>query len=344
MPPDPARRFLFFLLSDANKASSRVRGHWVADELRSRGHAVTIRSGASYFDYARAVTLLLVHDVLVLQKRCGRFDFYLVSLARWLGLTVIFDVDDYPSPSGKLSTLRNVGRIVRRVHLVTAGCDALRRLVEEEGGHGELHPTCIRLAGYSVQASKPISDRVCLGWVGNGRHYADDLCDLVYPALRRLATDHPFRLRLVGVAGSAKIHDVFTRLRGAQVELIDEIQWSSPKAVADAVGCFDVGLYPLRNTSFNWYKCGFKAIEYMALGIPVVANPVGSITQIVRDGVDGYLAEGENAWLSALMRLCESPDLRSEMGASGRRRVEAEFSIESAADRMERAVASVSGS
>lgn len=64
-------------------------------------------------------------------------------------------------------------------------------------------------------------------------------------------------------------------------------------------------------------------LEALALEKPVVASRVGSIPEVVQDGVTGMLCDpgALEAFADALCRLLDRPDLRRRMGAEGRRYV-----------------------
>jgi glycosyltransferase involved in cell wall biosynthesis len=116
--------------------------------------------------------------------------------------------------------------------------------------------------------------------------------------------------------------------------------WSEADEVRSLKG-LDIGIMPLPDEPWTRGKCGYKLIQYMASGLPVVASPVGVNGDIVRHGENGFLASTEREWNEALSRLIADPDLRRRMGALGRRRVEREFSLKVQAPRLERLVRSV---
>jgi hypothetical protein len=103
----------------------------------------------------------------------------------------------------------------------------------------------------------------------------------------------------------------------------------------------DIGIMPLPDEPWTRGKCGYKLIQYMASGLPVVASPVGVNRDLVRHGENGFIASSESEWEEALARLSADPDLCRRMGLAGRRRVEAEFSLEIQAPRLERLLRSV---
>jgi glycosyltransferase involved in cell wall biosynthesis len=90
---------------------------------------------------------------------------------------------------------------------------------------------------------------------------------------------------------------------------------------------FDVGIMPLEDTDWNRGKCGFKLIQYLAVGAAAVASPVGVNPEIVRDVETGYLAYDTEEWKDRLISLIEDRALRLRMGRSGRERVERCYSL-----------------
>jgi glycosyltransferase involved in cell wall biosynthesis len=97
--------------------------------------------------------------------------------------------------------------------------------------------------------------------------------------------------------------------------------------VADILD-MDLGLMPLMDTPWARGKCGYKLIQYMACGLPVIASPVGVNREIVQHGVNGFLAETDSEWRTALSTLLGDPALRLTMGQAGRKMVEDRYSLQ----------------
>lgn len=93
----------------------------------------------------------------------------------------------------------------------------------------------------------------------------------------------------------------------------------------------DIGIMPLIDNAFERGKCGLKLLEYMSVGIPVLASPVGVNTKIIEHGRSGYLCKSERDWAGYLSILIENPELRFKLGKNGRLKVELEYSLEKAA-------------
>jgi len=89
----------------------------------------------------------------------------------------------------------------------------------------------------------------------------------------------------------------------------------------------DIGIMPLPDEPWARGKCGYKLIQYMACGIPVIASPVGVNSNIVDQGVNGYLARDEVEWEVAIRRLAASAELRTAMGARGREKIVDGYSL-----------------
>ncbi|MFH1574842.1 MAG: glycosyltransferase family 4 protein, partial [Acidobacteriota bacterium] len=102
-------------------------------------------------------------------------------------------------------------------------------------------------------------------------------------------------------------------------------------------------IMPLPDKPWERGKCGLKLIQYMAAGLPVIASPVGANTEIVDDGVEGFLADDENAWYRSLSLLADDPDLRHRMGSAGRFKVEARFTIDAVLPRLSRIIREAAG-
>ncbi|MBI6630266.1 glycosyltransferase family 4 protein [Pontibaca salina] len=327
-------RLLMILSGDANKASSRVRGYWVAEALCDRGHTVALCSPSARHHYLPLLGPISKSDVVIFQKMYGRYDIVLARLCRALGKSVYFDIDDAPSRIQSDRTIGNAATMMRLSHGVFAGSRALVAYAKESQPATHLVPSGIRLGNYRLK-SHDAHRPVCLGWIGNGAHYADDLIDVLAGPLTRLASQHPLRFRLVGACGVKHLYDVFGTIDGLEFDFVDQLDWSDPDAISEAVAPFDIGLYPLRTGGFNEYKCAFKALEYMACGLPVVTSAVGANAEVVIDGLTGNVCHSAMDWQAYLARLIDDPGARAKMGAAGRAKIEKTYDVSRLAGELE---------
>ena len=162
----------------------------------------------------------------------------------------------------------------------------------------------------SGRSSEPI-----VGWIGSPTtaSYVRGLSNV----LQRVRERYTFVLRVSGVEEPLNVPGVST----------EQPQWALDREVELFNTC-DVGIYPLADDEWSKGKCGFKAIEFMACEVPVVAAAVGVNRDIIEDGVNGFLASTEAEWVEKLGRLLASRELRRQFGEAGRRTVEARYSLQ----------------
>jgi glycosyltransferase involved in cell wall biosynthesis len=188
-------------------------------------------------------------------------------------------------------------------------------------------PTTIDTEKYTPRRMGFDSETPVIGW--SGSYSTLQHLDTIRRMLQRLARTERFRLRVVGAAGYC--------LEGVEVEAIP---WNAATETGD-LSAMDIGIMPLPENEWTRGKCGLKALQYMALGIPAVCSPVGVNPSIISDDKNGLLAATEDEWIDKLMRLLRSRELRERLGAAGRETVEAEYSASTHAPRVYRLFKSV---
>jgi hypothetical protein len=206
--------------------------------------------------------------------------------------------------------------LIQGAALVVAGNEYLAEFARRAGArHVELMPTVIDLARYPAAACDRTRAATppCVGWIGQ-RATAAFLTPYA-PLFKRLSTDKRARFAAIGIDAQSL---------GLPM---DSIPWAEQSEV-EAIFSFDIGIMPLLDRPFERGKCGYKLIQYMACGLPVVASPVGVNRQIVEHGVNGFLADTPEQWEQALERLLADPDLRQRMGRAGRKKVEQQYCVQ----------------
>ena len=106
------------------------------------------------------------------------------------------------------------------------------------------------------------------------------------------------------------------------------LPWNPDTEIADLMS-FDIGIMPLPDDMWAKGKCGFKALQYMALELPAVASPVGVNSKIIDHGINGFLCGTDQDWEDSLRKLIEDANLRKSMGINGRRKIIENYSIRS---------------
>jgi len=217
----------------------------------------------------------------------------------------------------RLSLGHRLDHLMSHSALVVGGNSYLCHRARQAGARDVvLLPTVVDLERYPVSSLERASSRqhpMRIVWIGSPST-ARYLVDLS-ASLRELAKRVPFVLRVIG----AKVE-----IPGVVVECV---QWALDSEVTSIAEC-EIGVMPLVDSLWERGKCGYKLIQYMACGLPVIASPVGANVELVSEGVNGYLAESPAEWVEALERLLTSADLRLQLGAQGRRRVEEKYCLQ----------------
>ena len=253
---------------------------------------------------------------------------------RWLSKVarkpLIFDFDDaiqvaFESPVyGRVATLlknpQKTPQIIEMSHSVIAGNHHLETYAKTLNSRVSVIPTVVD-ANIMRPARRDNNGKIVLGWMGT--HTTFPYLEALFPTLQTLAKSHPIVLRVVGAGREFD-------LPGVEV---DNHRWSLQTEVSD-LQSFDIGLYPIIEDEWSLGKSGFKAVQYMATGTPVVAAPVGATCDIVRDGVEGFLPDSPDAWLQKLQLLINNAALRQTLGEAGRARVEEWYCLEKQAPRL----------
>lgn len=325
-------KILFNLFGDRNKASSRVRGFWMAEELEKRGMQCSVVSGHSRMALLRCLARLPGHDVIYFQKNYSKWHVSLMTMANRLCKKTLFDIDDAPSSVNSPVTLRNAGKMMTRASAVVVGSPALLDYAREYQPNSFFLPTSVKLENYVPAEKVETREPVCLGWIGNGAHYGEDLIKILSEPLKTVGSRRRVRFRLVGACGNKLLYDAFSNISGVETVFIDHIPWDDPAAVRNQLAEFDIGLYPVLNNEYNRYKCGFKALEYMAMGIPVIASPVGVLCDIIQHGKEGCLASTDKEWGEALCGLAADIGPRKMMGKNGRMKVKESYDLKKTAE------------
>ncbi len=274
------------------------------------------RLGRAHLRRLRDVVDSRGFDVVLLQREAALLGPPVIEvLIRGVGRRpLVLDLDDptwiaYDSP-----TFGRAGRLLKwpgktdwlidRAAVVTGGSRAIVEHAEGRGVPARLVPTVVDTDVFRPRDG-PAAAVPRVGWIGT--HSTLPYLTSVAPALSRVAAGTGFRLLVVG--GGADVG-----FDGLDVE---QRPWTMAGEVAD-FRSLDVGLYPLADDEWARGKSGFKAVQYLACGVPFVVSPVGATCDIGVAGVTHFEATSLDEWADAVHRLVADPPLRAAMGAAAR--------------------------
>lgn len=239
---------------------------------------------------------------------------------------VIFDVDDavmYCQGNAGFWERRRARRrfeqTARAVSHVVAGNEYLADLFRREGAEVSVLPSVVDVKQYAVK-EHAATKTPTLVWIGSRSTlpYVEEFL----PKLEAAA----------GLVEALKLLIVADQTLPSLGKLtIEHIPWTEA-GETEALLRGDIGIAPTPRNVWTEGKCGFKIIQYMAAGLPVIASPVGANAELVVDRETGFLPAAAADWPAAIANLALPTPLRSRMGAAGRRRAEAQYSLERAVD------------
>ena len=206
-----------------------------------------------------------------------------------------------------------IDRLMASSQLVTAGNAYLAERAEAAGATRiEIVPTVLDLNRYMIKKPIDNDEDPVIGWIGSPSTWREYMLPLL-PTLTSIAAEENSQIHAIGAEQLSH-------------PLVKVMPWSEDSE-AEQILQMDLGIMPLTDTPWSRGKCGYKLIQYMACGLPVIASPIGVNSEIVEDGVNGFLVSSAAEWRDAIVALVRDPDLRQRMGAAGRKKVENHFSL-----------------
>ena len=326
-------RALFLAELGPESAASRCRVFQYLPALAREGIEAEVVAGMP--SWRTLASKAAAADVVVLQRRA--LPAARLALLHSRARRLVFDLDD----AIWLRRRRGDGAVVpvrlpRRLRLdatvriadgVVAGNDYLAAWARARNARAAISVLATPVDvdrfgdGGAGATDVPADGRLRLGWVGGG----DNLVYLrrIEPALAALhARDPGVVLRVVS-----------NRRFETSAIPVENVPWSLEREVEN-LRAAQIGLMPLDDDPWTRGKCAYKALQFMAAGVPVVCSPVGMARDVVADGRTGFLCADGAAWESALRSLASSPELRARVGAAGRAFAAREYALANLAPRL----------
>jgi len=271
-------------------------------------------------------------------KRAGDFDIiFIYREAFMIGTTyfekkiarkcknIILDFDDsiwlndVSLGNSNLKWLKNplkTDKIISLSKCIFAGNSYLATYALKFNYNIKIIPTTIDTDYHTSKIWEKEKKGVCIGWTGTAT------------TLKHLETAIPVLNRIKQKFKESVYFKVIVNFE-YQNELLEisSTPWKKETEIQDLCE-IDIGIMPLPDDEWSKGKCGFKGLQYMALEIPTIMSPVGVNSEIISDGVNGFLAATEEEWVEKISALIESRELREKLGKAGRQTVVEKYSVE----------------
>lgn len=243
-------------------------------------------------------------------------------LTKVLRRKIIYDFDDAIWLTGTsqvnplISLIKwpsKVSSVCRWSNTVSAGNAYLADFARQYASRVIINPTTIDTEHHHQRLQDQSAMPVVIGWTGS--HSTLKYLDSLVPILQQLAYEHRFRFLVIT-----------DRPPKTDLSVIDFVPWQQDTEVDDLLR-MHIGVMPLPDDPWAQGKCGFKALQYMAVGIPAVVSPVGVNARIVTHGVEGYHCMTDEDWYQYLATLLTNTSERTRMGRAGREKVVEQYSV-----------------
>jgi glycosyltransferase involved in cell wall biosynthesis len=315
---------ILVIINNPRQASYRLRIQALVQKLAQRGLQLDIQvRPRSWMARRRLLRSADQYHCVLLQRKF--LDPSNARLLRRKSRRIVFDVDDAVMyPQKPLNAFKR-WLLTRRFHTtagivdhVVAGNEYLADHFRQRGCAVTILPTVVDPSHYCVKQHAPTTTPR-LVWIGSRSTlpYLRQFLPAIESAARQVKG-----LRLQIIADE--------NLDGTILP-VDFVKWSEDEE-SQALRQGDIGIAPTPSNPWTLGKCGFKIVQYMAAGLPVIASPVGANAELVREGITGFLPKTKEEWTAAILQLANDPELRAHMGQAARKIVEMDYHLDRAAD------------
>jgi glycosyltransferase involved in cell wall biosynthesis len=299
--------------------------------LRSRGRIPTKVAHAAYCALKRTLRLIRLSDFDIVVIHREAFPFLAPTVERWIlrrHPRVLYSFDDAVyAGHGKREMLshpflyrakhgRGYDEVIRRSYHVIAGNRVLAQHAAKLNPNVTVIPTVVDCERLWCKPARRSGYPVTIGWIGS-RSTASYLAE-IEPVLSEIAARNAGRVRF-RIFGCPEYN---LAVPGSQ---------SLPFALdreSEDIRSLDIGLMPMPDNEWTRGKCAFKAIQYMSSGVPTIASPIGTITDLIQHNVNGLLVKSPGEWLYELERLIYDLPLCRRLALNARRTIEEKYSLQ----------------
>jgi glycosyltransferase involved in cell wall biosynthesis len=331
----PSQRFRFEQYLDM----MRTKGHVIDvspfldtaawNILYRQGHTLSKVAGMmrGYFRRLGDLLRLRKYDFVFIHREAAPFGPAIFEwiIMRLFSKKTIYDFDDaiwIPNASESNSTLTrlfknfsNVKKICRWANKVSVGNEFLRDYALQFNKNVVINPTTIDTDLHHNTTTDHGNSKFVFGWTGS--HSTIHYLDMLVPVFKRLEETEDFELHV--------ICDTPPKFK---LKSLKYIPWKKQTEVDDLLN-FNVGLMPLPEDIWSKGKCGFKALQYMALGIPAVVSNVGVNAKIVDHEINGCICTSAEEWFHCLQKLINDPARLKQLSLTTREKIVKNYSVKS---------------
>jgi glycosyltransferase involved in cell wall biosynthesis len=253
--------------------------------------------------------------------------FFEYFASRWLKKKIIYDFDDaiwipnFSEANSFFSFLKgygNVHKICSYAYKISCGNEYLCDYAKQFNKNVVYNPTTIDTNNYHNRVKDQSGEEFVIGWTGS--HSTIRYIGEIVPVLSKLENKYTFTFRVI-----SDFKPEF------ELNSLEYVKWKKESEIEDLLG-FNIGIMPLVNDKWANGKCGFKALQYMSLGIPALVSPVGVNSRIVDHGLNGFICDTPEEWETSIETLLKNRETLGEMSKQTRKKIINHYSVKSNSD------------
>ncbi len=240
-------------------------------------------------------------------------------IAKVLNKKIIYDFDDAIWLTDEKARLSNIIRcfwkvkyICKWAYKVSCGNQYLANYASQWNYNTIINPTTIDTS-YHTPKKPNLNNLPVIGWTGS--HSTLKYLTPIIPILKEFQD----QFVLLVICNTDPLYDL---------KNYAFVPWSEDNEI-EALNRIDIGIMPLPQNEWSNGKCGFKALQYMALKKPVVVSPVGVNCDIIEHTKNGFLADSNKDWKTILLMLLQNFEIRKEVGEAGYKTLMDNYSVKS---------------
>ncbi len=271
------------------------------------------------------------YDIVFIQRQIFPYGPPLLeNLLLLLNKNIIFDTDDanFEKPVFTPKNIFQMFRPLKKISYlmkiskhITVADEYIRKFALNYNSNVTVIPMCIDWQRYvKNEKTKNNLYKPIIGWAGtkSGLFYLRSIKEV----FRELIKHNKFTLKIISGAADTIVKEI--AFEGLDIE---QKKWNLNEEISDLY-TLDIGIVPLTKNEFEKGKFPFKALQYMAIGIPVVGTRWGVLEEIITDGVNGFLVDNDEEWIDRLGVLIRDAELRKQIGENGRKIIKEKFTYD----------------
>ena len=245
-------------------------------------------------------------------------------LAKVYRKKIIYDFDDavwlpnFAANNAKFAFLKSYGHVVKLckyAYRVSVGNDYLADHAKQYNSSVVVNPTTIDTDNYHNKIKDQRSEKFVIGWTGT--HSTLRYLTGMLPVFKKLEEEFDFTLMIISDQDP-----------GFKLKSLQFVKWNKDTEIDDLLK-FNIGLMPLSQDKWANGKCGFKALQYMSLGVPALVSPIGVNTKIVDHGLNGFICDSLEEWEQTLRDCLVDREKVVAVAKNSRKKIEDYYSVKS---------------